>query len=151
MSIVSAATRAVTRTADMTTAAAGAIGGAAVSGVIGGLQGAASGIRAGLGDGSRSSAAAALTIGAIGAAGLVEWPLLVTVGGAALVVHKLGQRSGGSAGDGTPALRSVATAKNQASERNSAKPTPRKTATSTTRNPSRAAKKSTSARRTTTK
>jgi hypothetical protein len=92
MNIVSAATRAVAKTADATTAAAGAIGGAAVNGVIGGLQGAASGVRAGLGNGSQSSAAAALTLGAIGAAGLVEWPVLLAVGGTVLVVHQLNQR-----------------------------------------------------------
>lgn len=93
MNIVSAATRAVAKTADVTTAAAGAVGGAAVNGVIGGLRGAASGVRAGLDNGSQSPAAAALTIGAIGAAGLVEWPVLLTVGGAALVVRQLNQRS----------------------------------------------------------
>lgn len=125
MNIVSAATRAVTRTADMTTAAAGAIGGAAVSGVVGGLQGVASGVRTGLNDGSRSSAAAALTLGAIGAAGLVEWPVLLTVGGAALVVHKLGQRSEASPNAEAPK--------------------------STTRRPSGSTKKATASRRTTTK
>ncbi|MGE2837087.1 hypothetical protein [Mycobacterium sp. SMC-4] len=92
MNIVSAATRAVTKTADMTTAAAGAVGGAAVNGAVGAVRGAASGVRAGLDNGSRSPAAAALTIGAIGAAGLVEWPVLLTVGGTALVVHQLSQR-----------------------------------------------------------
>ena len=91
MNIVSVATRAVAKTADVTTAAAGAIGGAAVSGVMGGVRGAVSGVRTGLEDGSHSTAAAALTIGAIGAAGLVEWPVLVTVGGAALAVHQLSQ------------------------------------------------------------
>ncbi|WP_231750988.1 hypothetical protein [Mycobacterium sp. NAZ190054] len=63
------------------------------SAVVGGVQGVAGGVRAGLSNGSRSPAAAALTLGAIGAAGLVEWPLLLTVGGAALVVHQLGQRA----------------------------------------------------------
>lgn len=151
MNIVSAATRAVTRTADMTTAAAGAVGGAAVGGVVGGLQGAASGIRAGLGGGSRSSPAAALTLGAIGAAGLVEWPVLLTVGGAALVVHKLGRRSADAAGDDAPALQRVASStRTQSSEQDSAKPREPKATKSTSRNPSRAAKK-TATQRTTTK
>jgi hypothetical protein len=38
----------------------------------------------------------------LGAAGLVEWPVLLTVGGTALVVHHLSRRS-----DGQPARASV--------------------------------------------
>lgn len=97
---VSTAVRGVVKVADATTAAAGAVGGAAVNSVVGGLQGAASGAKSGLSSGSHSTAAAALTLGAIGAAGLVEWPVLVAVGGAALVVHQLGRRSA----DGDQAL-----------------------------------------------
>lgn len=93
MNIVSGALQAVSRTADATAAAAGAIGGAAVSGVVGGVKGVGSGIRSGISQGSRSPAAAALTLAAVGAAGLVEWPVLLTVGGAALVVHQLNQRA----------------------------------------------------------
>jgi hypothetical protein len=92
MDIIRSATRAVTDTANATTAAAGAVGGAAVSGVIGGLQGTATGIRRGMRSGSHSTPAALLTVGAIGATGLVEWPILLTAGGAALVVHQLSQR-----------------------------------------------------------
>ncbi|MCV7062869.1 hypothetical protein [Mycolicibacterium vaccae] len=98
MNPISTAYRGLTKVADATTAAAGAVGGAAVSGVVGGVQGVANGVRTGVSSGSRSSAAAALTLGAVGAAGLVEWPVLLTVGGAALVMHQLGHR-----GDGTPA------------------------------------------------
>ncbi|OMC34035.1 hypothetical protein A5740_10305 [Mycobacterium sp. GA-1841] len=94
MNIVSGAVQAVSRTADATTATAGAIGGAAVNGVVGGIKGVGSGIRSGMSQGSRSPAAAALTLAAVGAAGLVEWPVLLTVGGAALVVHQLNQRNG---------------------------------------------------------
>lgn len=94
MNPISTAFRGLTKVADATTAAAGAVGGAAISGMVGGVQGAAAGARSGLSSGSRSPAAAALTLGAIGAAGLVEWPVLVTVGGAALVMHQLGQRAG---------------------------------------------------------
>lgn len=84
----------ITRTADATTAAAGAVSGAAVNGVIGGIQGAASGVKSGLIKGSHSTPAAVLTMAAVGAAGLVDWPVLLGVGGAALVVRQLGQRSG---------------------------------------------------------
>ncbi|MFX0580089.1 hypothetical protein [Nocardia nepalensis] len=83
----------ITWTADATTAAAGAVGGAAVNGVIGGVRGAAAGVKSGLSSGSHSTPAAALTVAAIGAAGLVEWPVLLGVGGAALVVREISQRS----------------------------------------------------------
>lgn len=96
MDVVDGAVRVISRTADVTTAAAGAVSGAAINGVIGGVQGAATGLRDGLAKGSHSSAAAALTLGAVGAVGLVEWPLLLTVGGGALVLHRLSQRSDGN-------------------------------------------------------
>jgi hypothetical protein len=89
MNILRGAVRTVTGAADATTAVAGAVGGAAVDGVIGAVQGAAAGLRNGVGDGSHSTAAAALTLAAIGAAGLVEWPILLAVGGTALLVHQL--------------------------------------------------------------
>jgi hypothetical protein len=95
MNIASGAVRVVTQTADATTAAAGAVGGAAISGVIGGVQGAVAGIRGGLSSGSHSTPVAALTLGALGAAGLVEWPVLLAIGGSALVVHQLSSRSDG--------------------------------------------------------
>ncbi|MGQ4619070.1 hypothetical protein [Nocardia sp. R7R-8] len=84
----------IARTADATTAAAGAVGGAAVEGVVGGVRGVAAGVKSGLGSGSHSTPAAVLTLTAIGATGLVDWPVLLGVGGAALVVQRLGQRSG---------------------------------------------------------
>ncbi|MGV0787597.1 hypothetical protein ABQF33_11815 [Mycolicibacterium sp. XJ2] len=151
MNIISAATRAVTKTADVTTAAAGAIGGAAVSGVVGAVQGAASGVKAGLDNGSKSPAAAALTIGAIGAAGLVEWPVLLAVGGTALVVRRVSQRDGDFS-DSQPTLRSVpSTTENKADNSSGLKTTARKTTKSPARNRSRPAKKATAARRTTKK
>ena len=97
MDIVGGAKRVITRTADATTAAAGAVSGAAVSGVIGGVRGTFSGIRNGISSGSHSTPAAAATLGVLGAAGLVEWPVLLTVGGTALVVHHLSRRSNGQA------------------------------------------------------
>ncbi|WP_330231216.1 hypothetical protein OHA40_01225 [Nocardia sp. NBC_00508] len=93
MNISEGAVAVITRTADATAAAAGAVGGAAVNGVIGGIQGAATGVKSGLSRGSHSTPAAALTLAAIGAAGLVDWPVLLGVGGTALVVRQLGQRS----------------------------------------------------------
>lgn len=110
MNIFDGAVRIVTRTADATTAAAGAVGGAAVNGIVGGLQGTAAGIRDGLGKGSHSPAAAAMTLGALGAVGLVEWPLLLAVGGGALVVHQISQRADGASAPSRPPLQSVATA-----------------------------------------
>lgn len=104
MNIVQSAARAVTRAADATAAAAGSVGGAAVSGVVGGIKGAATGLRDGFSSGSRSTPAAALTFAAIGAAGLVEWPVLLGIGGTALVVHQLNQRA---RNDDQPALRAV--------------------------------------------
>ena len=83
------------RTVDASIAAAGAIGGAAVNGVVGGVQSVIGGVRSGLSSGSRSTPAAALTVAAVGAAGLVEWPVLLPVGGMVLGVHYLAHRSGG--------------------------------------------------------
>ena len=107
MNIIGGAARVITRTADATTAAAGAVGGAAVNGVIGGVQGTVSGIRNGLSSGSHSTPAAALTLGVIGAAGLVDWPLLLGIGGTALAVHHLGRRSDGQPSHGQPAVTAV--------------------------------------------
>jgi hypothetical protein len=91
MNIIRGATRLVTGTANATTAAAGAVGGAAINGVVGGVQGSAAGIRNGLSAGSHSTPAALLTLGAIGATGLVEWPVLLGVGGTALLVRTIHQ------------------------------------------------------------
>jgi hypothetical protein len=79
----------VGRAADAATAAAGAVGGAAVNGVVGGVTGAAEGIKRGISSGSHSTPAAALALGALGVAGLVEWPVLLAVGGGALLLHRL--------------------------------------------------------------
>jgi hypothetical protein len=87
----------VNRAADATTAAAGAVGGAAVNGIVGGVTGAAEGIKRGISSGSHSTPAAALALGAIGVAGLVEWPVLLAVGGGALLLHRMRSRSHASA------------------------------------------------------
>ena len=144
MDIVGSARRVITQTADMTTAAAGAVGGAAINGVIGGVQGTASGVRNGLSSGSHSTPAAALTLGAIGAAGLVEWPLLLAIGGTALVVHQLNTRTDGQGSTDPPVrLQSVTTS---GARRNSAA---RKSASTAQRSRPRKATKT--ARRTSTK
>jgi len=72
--------RVANRTLEASVAAAGAVGGAAVNGVIGGVQGVVGGVQTGLSSGSRSLPAAALTVAAVGAVGLVEWPVLLPVG-----------------------------------------------------------------------
>src|ERR1700687_2583542 len=92
MSILQGAFHVVRQTADATTAGAGAVGGAAVSGVVGGIQGTATGVRNGVRSGSHSTPAAALTLAALGAAGLVEWPVLVNVGGTALLLRQRNHR-----------------------------------------------------------
>jgi hypothetical protein len=132
MNIGTAAVRAITKTADAATATAGAVGGATVNGVIGGLQGTAAGIRSGLSNGSQSTPAAALTLAALGAAGLVEWPVLAVVGGAALVVHQLNRGSDGSRsapadpGPVTAPARKAAPRKASARKASPRKATPRK-------------------------
>jgi hypothetical protein len=89
---VRTAGKTVNRAADATTAAAGAVGGAAVNGIVGGVTGAAEGIKRGISSGSHSTPAAALALGALGVAGLVEWPILLAVGGGALVLHRLSRK-----------------------------------------------------------
>ena len=63
--------------------------------------------RRGIDSGSHSTPAAALTLGALGVAGLVEWPVLLAVGGGALLLRRLNnsharrlQRSRRHAGEG---------------------------------------------------
>src|ERR1700687_1791307 len=93
MSILQGAFHVVRQTADATTAGAGAVGGAAVSGVVGGIQGTATGVRNGVRSGSHSTPAAALTLAALGAAGLGELPVVVGGGGPALLLRQLTHRS----------------------------------------------------------
>jgi hypothetical protein len=69
------------------------VGGAAVNGVVDGVTGAAKGVRRGLKNRKYSTPAAALTLGALGVTGLIEWPLLVAVGGGALLLRRLNQPS----------------------------------------------------------
>jgi hypothetical protein len=93
MNVFTGTVRALTRSAEATLAAAGALSGAAINGAIGGVQGAVTGVQQGLNSGRHSTPAAALTLAAIGATGLVEWPVVLLVGGTALAVRQLGQRA----------------------------------------------------------
>src|ERR1700758_923252 len=95
MDVFRATLRVASRTVDASAAAAGAVGGAAVNGAVGGVQGVVGGVQSGLSKGSRSIPAAALTVAAVGLAGLVEWPVLLPIGATVLGVHYLSHRSGG--------------------------------------------------------
>lgn len=94
MMIVDEATRVVRGVADATTTVAGAVGGGVIGGVTGGIRGTAEGVRDGLRAGSSSTPTAVLTMAAVGAAGLVEWPVVVAVGGTALLLHEWDRKSG---------------------------------------------------------
>jgi hypothetical protein len=113
--------RTVSRAASATTAAAGAVGGAAVNGVVGAVTGAVAGVQKGIDSGSHSTPAAALTLGALGVAGLVEWPILLAVGGGALVLRRLSN----SRNDGPVA--SVSSVKAAAPAKSTSSARPRKT------------------------
>jgi len=106
MNVLDTAGGALIRTADATTALAGAVGGAAANGVVGGVRGTAAGVRDGLTNGSHSTPAAALTLVAIGVAGLAEWPVVLGIGGAALLLHQLGRRNKAARKASAPARKS---------------------------------------------
>lgn len=95
MGVVRQTLHVASNTVEASVAAAGAVGGAAVNGVLGGVRGVVGGVQSGLSSGSRSIPAAALTVAAVGAVGLVEWPVLLPVGGTLLGVHYLTHRSDG--------------------------------------------------------
>jgi hypothetical protein len=99
MGVIHSALRGVSQTvgraATAATMAAGAVGGAAVNGVAGAVTGAAAGVRQGIGSGTHSTPAAVLTLGALGAAGLVEWPVVLVIGGGALLLRQLNHSQAG--------------------------------------------------------
>jgi hypothetical protein len=132
MNVFLGAARVVARSAEAATAAAGAVGGAAVNGVIGGLQGTANGIKSGVSSGSHSTPAAVLTLGAIGAAGLVEWPVLLGIGGTALVVRQLNQRTRGTP-TAKPTLSAVPEPRKRSTTSAASRPAPAKAAKTATR------------------
>lgn len=126
MGVVDGAVRTVSRTvsraASATTAAAGAVGGAAVNGVVGAVTGAAAGVQKGIDSGRNSTPAAALTLGALGVVGLVEWPILLAVGGGALLLRRLNNsHSDGERGTPLTSVKAAAPARSSNSAR------PRKT------------------------
>jgi len=131
MSVVGAAARAVgntvNRAADATTATAGAVGGAAVNGIVGGVTGAVDGVKRGVSKGSHSTPAAALAIGALGVAGLVEWPVLVAVGGGALLLHRLHRKSETPAKANLTSVPSETAPKKTVSQKTDSKPAAKKT------------------------
>lgn len=81
--------RTVGRAAETTAKVAGAVGGAAVNGVVGAVTGAAAGVRRGTGTTGYAMPLAVLTLGGLGASGLVEWPLVLAVGGGALLLRQM--------------------------------------------------------------
>lgn len=96
MGILRSSIRVTEDLAAAATSAAGAIAGAAAGGAVGAVGGTVRGVSEGLGLGSRSLPAAVLTIGAVGATGLVDWPVLMAVGGSALLLRHLRNASPGS-------------------------------------------------------
>lgn len=93
MNLVSGAARVATGAGEAATAALGAIGGAAVGGLVGSMKGAATGASEGARRGSHSTPAAVLTMGAVAATGVVQWPIVAAVGGTALVFDQLKPRT----------------------------------------------------------
>ncbi|MFD7008447.1 hypothetical protein [Rhodococcus jostii] len=90
MNLVSGTARAVAGAGEAATATLGAIGGAAVGGLVGSITGAATGAAEGARRGTHSTPAAVLTMGAVAATGVVQWPIVAAVGGTVLVLDQLG-------------------------------------------------------------
>jgi hypothetical protein len=67
-------------------------------------------VQKGIGSGSHSTPAAALTLGALGVAGLLEWPVVLAIGGGALLLRQLnnGHSNGSHKASVTP-VRAVPT------------------------------------------
>lgn len=99
MGVIGALTNTTSRLAHVTTAAAGAAGGAAVGAALGAVRGAARGAGTGASAGPNSTVAKALGIAALGVTGIVDWPLVVAAGGAALLVDRLSRRGRDTADD----------------------------------------------------
>lgn len=93
MDLASTAVRAAANTVAATTAAAGAVSGAVIGGALGSVRGAVGGVGAGSLNGARSRPAAVLGLAAVGAAGLVEWPVVLAVGATGLLVRQLNSSS----------------------------------------------------------
>jgi hypothetical protein len=89
MGLLASALRVSEDAAAAITGAAGALTGAVTGGAVGAVTGTARGASQGLGLGVRSTPAAALALVAVGAVGLVEWPVLLAAGGTLLVLQQL--------------------------------------------------------------
>ena len=89
MGLLSLTRRAGKDAAVAVTGASAAVTGAAYGAATGAVDGAIRGTGQGLGSGPRATPAAALVVAAVGAAGLVEWPVLLLASGTALVVRQL--------------------------------------------------------------
>ena len=87
MNILQGTARVVTGAGEAATAVVGAAGGAAVGSFGGSIRGAVEGAVNGARYGRRSTPTALATLGAVGAAGLVEWPIVLAAGGTALVLR----------------------------------------------------------------
>jgi hypothetical protein len=81
--------RAIEDTAAVIAGTAGAVAGATAGAAVGGLGGAYRGAKEGIGIGARSTPAALVTLAAIGAAGLIDWPILLAGGSATLLLRQL--------------------------------------------------------------
>jgi hypothetical protein len=105
------------------------VGGAAVNGVVGAVTGAAAGIKRGIGSGSHSVPAAALTLGALGVTGLLEWPVVLAIGGGALILRQLnnGHADGSHKASVTP-VRAVPTKSTKSTSSASPRKSPAKKA-----------------------
>jgi len=86
------------------TGASAAITGAAYGAATGAVDGAIRGAGQGLGSGPRATPAAALAVAAVGAAGLIEWPVLLLASGTALVVRQLRHKPANPTENPTAAL-----------------------------------------------
>jgi len=89
MGLLSLTRRAGKDAAVAVTGASAAVTGAAYGAATGAVDGAIRGAGQALGSGPRATPAAALAVAAVGAAGLIEWPVLLLASGTALVVRQL--------------------------------------------------------------
>ncbi|WP_068156510.1 hypothetical protein [Rhodococcus phenolicus] len=87
MNVLKGTARLVSGAGETAVATVGAVGGAAVGSVGGSVRGAVEGALGGARYGRRSTPVALATMGAVGAAGLVEWPIVLAAGGTALALR----------------------------------------------------------------
>ncbi|HUO39499.1 MAG TPA: hypothetical protein VMU34_17405 [Mycobacterium sp.] len=94
MNVVLLPVRVLVRIGDVMATVGGAAGSAAVHGVVGGAVATVTGIREGLTRSQpRSASQAALTVLGICTVGLLQWPVIMTIGSTGLVVRALPELS----------------------------------------------------------